>query len=210
MSKRTAVRIAGFISAATASVGLAAFAVAGTGAYFTDSDSGTISGNLGSISVDGYGGGGENGLDIVVTNMLPGVANSATVKYANDGLNAQDVWVVFEDEGLAALNKLGRYGQVTVASNGTDVFYSANLNADATSCPPGAGPAPVCNPLPEQLRLATNVAPGAGGSMTFTFAPGAQFQNYQGAPVVGLDYKIVATQQGIAPDNALNTALAWD
>ena len=90
MSKRTAVRITGFISAATASVGLAAFAVAGTGAYFTDSDSGTISGNLGSISVDGYGGGGENGLDIVFTNMLPGVANSATVKYANDGLNAQD------------------------------------------------------------------------------------------------------------------------
>lgn len=209
MSK-SILRIAGFIGSAGLTAALVGAAVNGTGAYFTDAKAGQISGTMGSIAIEGSGGTGGNGLGIKFTNLLPGDTATDTVNFKNTGKNVQDVWVVFDQEALgngtadAGLNSLGRYAKVQVKSGSTTVFASGNLNDDADSCPPGAGPAPVCHPLPHILKLQDNLAPGASGSMTFSFTPSEKFKDVQNVTLLNLPYKLVATQDGIRPDNALN------
>ena len=52
MRKSRAVRVAGFVGALGASAALVGFAASGTGAYFTDSHTGSINASTGSIKVD--------------------------------------------------------------------------------------------------------------------------------------------------------------
>lgn len=212
MNKSKAARLTGFIGSAGATALLVGFAVSGTGAYFTDSEPGTLQGSMGTIQVDASGGYGPNGTDITFTNMLPGEAQTHTIDYTNTGANNQDVWVVFDqaylgdfdrDTDTGLINDRGTYAEIHITSFGAPRFESANLNDDADSCPPGAGN-PACNPLPKQILLASNLTPGASGDMVFSYMPGAKYRNNQGLPEFYLPYKIVATQHGIAPDNALN------
>ncbi|MHB1011200.1 MAG: hypothetical protein ACYC1E_18710 [Propionibacteriaceae bacterium] len=206
MNKSRVMRLVGFLGAAGVTAGLLGAAAAGTGAYFTDSSSGVAQGTMGTIAVGTWGGGGADSLDFTFANMLPGEANTKTVNFVNDGSRAQDVWVVFPqaylgdhnhltDTGL--INDRGTYAEIHIKSSGVAVFDSANLNDDPVSCPS-------CTPLPTQLLLASNVAPGATGNMMFSYMPAAKYKNNQGMPEFYLPYKIVATQPGIAPDNALN------
>jgi hypothetical protein len=216
MSKITgkAARVAGFTVALGATATLASFAATGTGAYFSDAKTGnTIAGTMGSIAITGHDGQGPHHLDISFADMLPGDAASKTVGFTNTGNNPEDVWVVFNQkdlgthDGQTGLNSFGTFGEVHVASSGTAIFGSKNLNDDAATCPPGAGPAPVCNPLPHMLKLDSNLAPGASGSMTFAFTPSAKFKSVQNVELLHLGYTLVATQHGIAPDNSLNSTV---
>jgi hypothetical protein len=203
VSKSSILRIGGFIGSAGVTAALVGAAVSGTGAYFSDTEQGSITGTMGSIQLQ------SGDTQISFTKMLPGAAQSDTVTYRNNGANAQDVWVVFDEEALGdgsgtkGLNSLGTYGEVHVASNGTEIFGSKNLNDRASTCPPGEGD-PACNPLPHMLKLVGDLQPGATGAMQFSFTPGAKFKNVQGAPILNLPYQLVATQPGIAPDNPLN------
>jgi hypothetical protein len=195
-------------------------ATGGTGAYFSDSHSGTISGTIGSIRVTPSGGGGANNLDFAFTNLLPGEPQSATGQYTNTGANAEDVYIAFNNPtALSALNNLGTYGEVHVTANGNDLFDSANLNDNSTTCGPFSPSG--CWPLPSELRLAQNVAPGGTGNFTFTFnyasklktqPPAGTTANWNTYPVngqftvnssdgsgSGLPYEIVATQPGQTP-----------
>jgi hypothetical protein len=150
--------------------------------------------------------------------MLPGETGKQAVSFKNTGQNAQDVWVVFPQSALGdgnhstdnhLVNDFGTYATIQINSGNTPVFYSNNLNDDQTSCPDGAVDPAVgraCHALPTMVKLRDNLAPGAGGSMEFDFTPDAKFKSNQGLPVLNLPYKLVATQHGIAPDNALNAA----
>ena len=202
MNKLKLVRIGGFVGSAALTAGLLAAAVSGTGAYFTDSEAGALTGTMGTIAIT------ATNPTIAFTNMLPGEASTHTVGFTNTGLNNQDVWVVFPQAALGDFNHLtdtglvndrGTYAEVHVTASGTAVFDSANLNDDATSCPLGAG-TPACNPLPSKILLASNLAPGAGGDMSFSWTPAAKYSNaHQGQPELNLPYTLVATQHGITP-----------
>jgi hypothetical protein len=217
MIKSTTGKLVGFIGTVAVSAALVGFAATGTGAYFSDSRSGAVTGATGSIKVVTGGGSGTDGLDFRFTDMLPGEPQTATATYQNSGRNKQDVWLVFPNaDALHALNNLGTFGQVHVSSNGTEIFASNNLNDDTRPghCPTGT---PGCTALPAQIPLASNVASGDGGSVSFSFAYGPKLKgNTVGpfncyplgdlsCPASGLPFKIVATQHGIAPDDANNT-----
>jgi hypothetical protein len=175
-------------------------------------------------------------MDLAFTNLLPGDPQTVSVAYQNTGLNPEDVWITFPNAtALSALNDLGRYGTVHLTSSGYgavgDVFDSANLNDNSTTCGPFSQSPGQCWPLPAQLQIASNVTPGNGGTFSFSFmyasklstqAPGAPWNTY---PVpagpysasntngqftvnasdgtgAGLPYDIVATQVGILPGAA--------
>ena len=244
-------RVAAFAGALAGSVGLVTAAVGATGAYFNDSQSGTVTGSIGSIKVSTTGGTGSNGLDFDFANMLPGVYQTSTVHYTNSGKNTEDVYLVFNQaQALHSVNNLGTYGEAKIGSNGTTVFQSTNLNdgdqaslqpIDPTSSHCSSSPSaqvPLspsgCWPIPNVIKLATNVAPGHEGTMTFSFALApkwngtstelAQFFCYPliqnpadpsdptdqvcdtSSPSYGLPYQIVATQPGVAPNDPLNSS----
>ena len=202
---------------------MALAALGPTGAYFSDTASGEVSGTVGSIKIAGADGTGTDSLNLAFTNLLPGTPQTVSSRYVNTGLNAQDVWVVFNDkDALHALNDLGTYGEFHVAANGTALFDSANLSDDLDDVGnPSCGTlAPTgCWPVPKMIKLAENLAPTAVGSVSFTFGYAAKMsgQSEQGGgvwnayPVTtkqtpdavatdnGLPYQIVATQVGQTP-----------
>ena len=190
---------------------MALAALGPTGAYFSDTEQGNITGNIGSIEVTG------TNMELEYENLLPGEPQTVTAAYENTGMNNQDVWVVFNNEdALRAINNLGKYGQFTVASGDTAVFHSTNLQDGAWRATNSCGGVYAqadrgCWPLEEKYKLASNVAPGEGGAVSFTFAYGAKMVGGSGAwnkfPVqfeggeenpaaegYGLPYQIVATQ----------------
>lgn len=214
MFRSMTAKVLGFTVAVGASAALVGTAASSTGAYFSDSRSGGVTGSIGSIKVVTSGGSGTDGLDFNFANMLPGEAQTANVAYQNTGHNKQDVWLVFPNaDALHAINDLGSFGEVHITSNGHEVFGSTNLN-DNTS-----GTCPGCPALPAAIKLAENVTPGSVGHFTFSFnygadlksplADGVPFNCYPVTPAAcahnGLPYQVVATQHGISWDNAHNT-----
>lgn len=213
MRKSMILRLAGFIGAAGLTAALVGSAVAGTGAYFSESaPTKTISATLGSIHLNSSA---IN--DLTFTNMLPGESSTQTATFSNSGTNPEDVWVVFAAADIGVhdhlstvnyINNKGTFGEALIKAAGTPVFYSNNLNDDSSSCAPGTGAPFICNPLPHMLKLADNLAPSAVSNMEFTYTPAAKSKGASSentAAFLPIHYTIVATQHGIAPDNSLNT-----
>ena len=206
MNKGKALRLGGFITAIGATAAFIAGATSATGAYFNDTSNGTITGTVGSIRVHTWGGGGQNGdhggLDFNFANLLPGTPQTAHAGFANSGANPEDVYLVFPNApALHAVNNMGRYGQVSVASNFFGpIFDSTNLNdgfaADGVTAQ-GAGHCPTnptapaagneteanaingtsdCWPLPNVLKIAGNLQPGQSGDLYFSFGLGAKWK----------------------------------
>jgi hypothetical protein len=225
MRKGTIIRTIGFIGSAGITVALVGAAATGTGAYFTDSKSGTIAGTMATVKIHTGGGTGADNLNFAFDKMLPGQAQTQTVTFQNTGNSSADIWVVFDKTDLgnnptpgggttsaSGLNSWGTYAEVHLATSGTEIFGSANLNDGYPCGTPGTRvdawgvTDPTLCYLAGQYKLASNVGPTASGDMTFSFTPSKKFQNTaQGLPVLSLGYKIVATQVGIAPDNPYNT-----
>jgi hypothetical protein len=216
MRKSTVARLAGFTLALGATATLVGFAATGTGAFFSDSSPGTITGSVGSIQVSVSGGNGSSSTDFHFDRLLPGTPQTATITYTNTGNSPEDVFLTFPNAtALSALNNLGTYGSVQVDNAaGQDVFDSTNLNDNSTTCGP-FGPSG-CNPLPNQLKVGTDLTPGNSATATFTFGYAsklkAQFPTFNTYPVSGqftvnagdgtgngLPFAIVATQQGQTP-----------
>jgi hypothetical protein len=200
--------VASAIAALSLSIGTST-----SGAFFSDTKSGTITGSVGSIKVTTSGGGGADALDLNYTNLLPGTPQTVVANYTNTGLNTEDVWVVFPNaDALHALNNLGTYGELHLASSGTQIFDSANLN-DGYACgtPGNPGVATLC-PLAKEYKLVSGLVPNGTGNLAIKFnyagklsgqspAGGGVFNAYPlGAPTSsGLPYQIVATQEGQTP-----------
>lgn len=216
MRKSMIMRLAGFIGAAGLTAALVGSAVAGTGAYFSDSSGPhTISATLGSIKIN------TANTDIAFTNLLPGESRTATAQFQNTGANPQDVWIVFNQADIGdhlagtdtnLINDRGTYGAVLIKASGTPVFLSNNLNDDPSSnhCPDQAALLdPVaCHGLPHMLKLADNLGVGTPGTFEFTYTVAAKLNSaaQESTPAfVTIHYTIVATQHGITPDNSLNT-----
>jgi hypothetical protein len=151
-------------------LGGTAFVASGsTGAYFSDTHPGNVGGSIGQILIA------VPNTNLSFTNLMPGAPQTVTVNYTSGGTVNQDIWVTFPNStALSALNNLGHYGSATVSSygwgspNGTD-FTSANLDDNATTDACGPLSPSGCWPLPNQVKLASNVPPGQAGSFTFTF-----------------------------------------
>lgn len=179
--------------------------VGGSLAYFTDSQAGSLTGSIGSIK------GQTNTNTLAYTNLLPGEVQTVDAKVTNTGLNNQDVWVVFDNaDALHALNNLGTYGEFHIAANGSAKFDSANLNDRSSTCGPFSPDG--CWPVPQKVKLASNVPPTGTVtySLGFGYAGKLQGQSAEGggawnsyplgAPTAsGLPYKIVETQVGQQP-----------
>ncbi|MGO4600696.1 hypothetical protein [Terrabacter sp. 2YAF2] len=179
--------------------------VGGSLAYFSDSQAGTLSGSVGSIK------GSVNTSTLAFTNLLPGEVQTVQAKATNTGLNNQDVWVVFDNaDALHALNNLGTYGEFHITAEGSAKFDSANLNDRSSTC--GAFNPAGCWPVPQKVKLASNVPPTGTVTYEFGFGYAGKLQGQTsegggawnayplGAPTSsGLPYKIVETQVGQQP-----------
>jgi hypothetical protein len=196
--------------------GTAWLAAGATGAYFSDTHGGTISGTVGSVRVTPYGGSGANGTDLAFSNLLPGVPQTVTENYQNTGADAEDVYIVFNNAtALSSLNNLGTYGEAHLSANGTPLFDSANLNDRVSTCGPLSPSG--CWPLAGQYLIASNLPSGATGTVSFTFNYASKLTSqgpgvWNSYPVAGqntvkaadgsgsgLPYQIVATQVGVTP-----------
>jgi hypothetical protein len=154
--------------------GTALVASGQTGAYFSDTHAGAITGSIGSIAITP-----DSPTSIAFQNLLPGVAQTVQVNYHNSGSSPEDIYLVFNNlTALSALNNLGRYGSVIITSSGTGAlgtdFTSYNLDDNSTRCGPfsnaiPSGPTSGCWPLTSQIEIATNVAPGVSGNFDFAF-----------------------------------------
>jgi hypothetical protein len=228
-------RIAALGASLAMTGGLIAAATGATGAYFSDTVNGDATGTIGSIQISPTNGAAS--LALAFTNLLPGTPQTVSVAYTNTGTSAEDVYVVFPDDiALSALNNLGRYGTVHLTSSGAgavgDVFDSNNLNDNITTCgtfsQSPTGSVPGCWPIPNQLLVASNVAPGSAGTFAFSFMYASALSNQgpnpgtgvwntfpvsgqthtsnsnpsQATSGSGLPYEIVATQPGITPGAA--------
>jgi hypothetical protein len=159
-----------------------AMAVSATGAYFSDTKNGAISGDASTLKVTTSGGTGDDGLAFQWDNMLPGQVYSATASFQNTGDSVQDVWIVFYNKtALSALNSAGTYGAARLTSSEGAYFYSSNLNDHPVD--QGVG---TCLGLPQMIKLASNLGPTASGSVTFSYQIASKVGNWgQGLPFNG-------------------------
>jgi hypothetical protein len=211
------------LAGSVAVLGGAAWVASGTtGAYFSDTHTGSITGTVGSIRVTPYGGAGADGTDLAFSNLLPGAAQTVTVNYQNTGRDTEDVYVVFNNPtALSALNSLGTYGEAHLSADGNALFDSANLNDRASTC--GAFDPSGCWPLKSVYLVKSGVVAGGSGTISFSFAYASKLktQGAVGSPAPawnafpalggqvttnaadgsgsGLPYQIVATQPGVTP-----------
>lgn len=197
-----------------AAICIAVVAVVGTGlsgAYFSDTKSGAITGTVGSIQVTGSGGVGDSHLNIAFTDLLPGVPQSVTANYTNTGNTAQDVWIEFPNaDALHAINDLGSYGSVSIVSNfggtSTTLMNSTNLTDFYPDGTPGANNGPATGRVPQKMLLRANVDPSASGSFTFTFAYASKLSGTGGG--VWNSYPLpTETKNGITYTPPTNVAL---
>ena len=221
MSRRLTIKIASLVGSVALLGGAALVASGATGAYFSDSKAGNVTGTVGNVHVAPSGGSGANGTDLAFSNLLPGEKQTVSLNFQNSGSTAEDIYIVFPNAtALSALNNLGTFGEAHLSAGGVALFDSANLKDSASSC--GAFSPSGCWPLKSQYLLASNVNPGDVGSFSFSFNYASKLQGqapqYSAAapwnswPITGqtttvgadgsgngLPYKIVATQHGVTP-----------
>jgi hypothetical protein len=181
----------GAIGTTFALAGALAIASSGTtGAYFSDTKLGGVTGTVGSVTIGTAGGvaGVGQGISFVFSNLAPGKVQTATVTYTNTGTLAQDIYLTFPSiTALHALNNLKTDGHVYLVGGKTGgqnllYFSSSNLNDGRTdqnvllnSCALDGLQASFvsgnsgCVPLNYSYRLASNVAPGGTGTFSFSF-----------------------------------------
>jgi hypothetical protein len=224
MDKRKFARRAAVLTTLAASGALIANFVAGTGAYFTASQPGSISGNIGTVAVS------VSGTAINFANLLPGETQTQTVNVQNTGTGNEDIYVAFDNTNLAwsAVNDFGQYGAFTI--NG--VTYD-NLNNKYPDGSPASGvmssnpdsgcynvPRVPINYLPHVIKLGT-LASGQAWSFNVSFQLNPCMTGGQGANLwseiandfspsltgpLPLNYAIAAFQPGIDPTNQMNGA----
>jgi hypothetical protein len=234
MQKAKAVRIAGFFGALCASAALVGVAATGTGAYFTDSHSGAINAGTGHIKVTVSPGDLQLNFDNLLpgeykTNRVDYAAHPSDgaediwLVFPSDG--TADAFIHTPQSGATPL---GRYGHFGVTSSGGASFVSSNLSLDpagggtyntsescgidangeggsnTTATDPSDHTVPYCAPM-HAILLQQNMHDGDSGHADLTFG----FTKILTAPQDGprtqvVQYKIVATQHGVRPDDPSN------
>ncbi|HEY7008177.1 MAG TPA: hypothetical protein VH395_04520 [Jatrophihabitantaceae bacterium] len=202
-----------FAGAACATAALVGFAANGTGAYFSDTHTGSVNASTGHVKVD------VTDSTLNFTNLLPGEYQTKTVDYTARGTSGEDIWLVIDPS--TATNAyateafegnptdghgggLGRYGHFAVSSTQGAHFASSNLNNPGTgassgsSCPTDAngwgGSNQTVNSKsdttlldfcapPNAILLASNLTDGQSGTATMTFGYTGLLTNAQDVPL---------------------------
>jgi hypothetical protein len=211
-SRRRLTAISGLILSLAAVIALS---VASTGAYFTDSHPGQVTGTFGSVAInmDGSGSGPGN-LQFNFAGMLPGQWKNATITATNTGSDTEDIYMVFTNANSvwSQVNTLGTYGEANV--NGADYNNLNNNYVQGTPANPGqhnacGDPTPAVSYLPHVNYLGTLTA-GQSANYTFGFRYTACISNnaLQNGPAFSnpLEFNIGAFQSGVAPADAHNGA----
>lgn len=233
MLKSRMVRFAALLGVVAAMAGLIGAAVIGTGAYFTDSHGGQISGYNGTVAITTSGGSGGDHLNFDFSGILPGApGKTASISVKNTGSATQDIYLVFsnDNEMWSAVNDLGQYGKFVI--NGKTYDNLNNKYAAPDPGVPGTGTGSYmtgscstvervpANYLPHLISLGS-LAAGATRSFTINFQYIGCMTDHQGealfnaatsdgfdpaitpAPLV---YSVAAFQHGVAPDDPFNGA----
>jgi hypothetical protein len=222
---RKSVKIIGFVGSLCVSAALIGTAVSGTGAYFTDSHNGVVNASTGDVKVN------VSDLTLNFTNLLPGDFQTNTVTYTAAGTAGEDIWLVLPTDGTAgafnggSADGLGRYGHFAVDSPaGSFTSYNLRDPAGSTSvCPVDgdghggsnqqatstndADPGSYVDfcPVPNAILLGSNLTYGQTQQASITFGFTKLLKSPQDAPLAPVaQFKIVATQHGIAPDDPNN------
>ena len=217
MFKSTRIRFVALLSTAAVTAALIGVAVMSTGAYFTDSNSGQISGNLGTVAVTTSGGSGIDSLDFTFNGILPGEEKVASVHVQNTGSSSEDIYLAFKNGNGAwsGFNTLGAYGVFTIDGTiydnlnnqypwGTDSSGQV-ISTNATSaCYNVPRPAQI-KFLPHTIFLGT-LGPTASKDFTIGFHFHPCLTSGQGAPFGPLQFDIAAFQVGVNPNDQFNGA----
>jgi hypothetical protein len=227
MTKGKVARLAGFVGALGVSTVLVTTAVQGTGAYFTATQDGSLSGSTGQITIAADS---DTTTTLSFDNLIPGEYVNKTIGYTVDGDANVDTWLVFQDnyayckftggndDTHCSGGGMGRYGHFAVQDNdGTTLFSSYNLaNADGAtpqsecadafghgSAQPASDENDTSNRcgVPLAIKLQSNLSPGNQANVTLTFGvTGRQTAQNQAAPPASVPFQLVATQVNIRPD----------
>lgn len=224
MSKKNIVKVAGFIGTLGAGAALVATAATGTGAWFTDSETGSLTAQAGHLTLN------TTNTTLDFRGIMPGEDRSKTIGYnVNASGGTVDVWVKFDTTttkysqftGGKGQNGwtdggLGRYGHFKVSSGNTTFFNSYNLANDTngnSGCADNANgwgssaqatsetdtSMGYCG-VPGYIKVADNLPSGANNSVTLTFGLTGKQKDQNQIQVAGLPFQIVATQHGHRPD----------
>ncbi len=230
MRRARAARVAALVGLVGGAAALMGAAGSGTGAYFTDVTTGTVNGSFGTVTdsitaIDLAAGDTASGNAITWNNMLPGTDKNVSWTVKNTGSAAESIWLAFPNtnggwfnaDGNSGINNLGTYGDAQIHSPLLNANYDNlnNLYPQGTPANPGqknacGDPVGAIAYLPAENHVA-DLAPGASATFTFSFGYTACLSksgdgNSGGGPafVNPLEYDIVATQQGITPDDSHN------
>jgi hypothetical protein len=216
-------RIVAFIGTLGASATLIGMAATNTGAYFQDSEGGSLSGKTGHLDIAA-----NNDFNLNFNDLVPGVYQDRVIKYHTDSNTPEDIWLKIPD-GVAyaqfsgakngqydANGGLGRFGHFAVKNNAGNLLFSsynlANLNDSTSGCADdnghGSGPQataqddfpPNCG-VPHYMLIDQNVPTGADRQFTITFGvTERKSAQYQAQPPQTVPFQVVATQPNIRPD----------
>lgn len=229
MSKKQFLKVTGFLGTLAAGTALVATAATGTGAWFTDSEAGSLTANSGHLAINLTGG--ERNMNFA--DMMPGDYQTKSIAYqVTQSSGKSDVWLTFDASnpyvgaftgakgGPWGDGGLGRYGHFRVLdNNGNQVFVSNNLAHATNPSDPAqcyvdadghggsdATPAdatatiPYCG-VPYAIKLASDLNSGASRTFTIEFGyTGRQTQQGQAFPGA-VPFNVVATQAGHGPND---------
>ena len=202
-----------------------------TGAYFTESKSGSINASTGGVHLN------TTDLTLNFPGLLPGEFQTKDIVYTATGSGLEDIWLVLPTDGSAdSLNgtpgtpsgnaAYGRYGHFAVtapdgsftsynlASPGTGIHSGPSCSVDAY----GRGGSdtqavdrndhtvPFC-PVPNAILLSYGIATGVSGTAHVTFGFTKLLNNpgqEDSPPFAVASFKIVATQHGVFPNDPNN------
>lgn len=222
MFKSKTVRVVGFVGSMGLSAALLGTAATSTGAWFTDSEAGTVMAKSGTLTVDK-----NNNYNLFFDKLIPGQDQTKDVGYHTGGDAPSDIWLSFPNgdaygaftgqKGYPNVSDggLGRYGHFAVYNNaGNLLFNSYNLTnqPDGTSgCADSEGhgsnsPAtsatdtPAYCGVPHYMKIESNVASGTDAKLTLLFGLTGRATGQNKMEVPSLPFQVVATQVGVRPD----------
>ena len=225
-SVRKSLRLGGFLGAVGLTAVLAGVAVSGTGAYFSDTTDGRLSGTTGHIEL-----GVTSDPTLVLDGLMPGVDQTLPIDYNVDVTGKADIWLTFEGSSANYLaftgakgvepvpgGGLGRLGHFAVSTPESGLLFRsfnlANVPAGASGgCAVGAdgrggsdekaatnADFPDYCGVPTAIKIASGVTDGEYRKINITFGLTGLVNDFEDIKWADVPFNIVATQEGIRPD----------
>lgn len=223
MFKSKTTRVTAFVGTLGASAALIGMAATTTGAYFTDTESGSITAKTGHLQIDK-----RSDYALNFNDMVPGVYQDRDVHYRTDSSTNEDIWLKFPD-GVAYAKftgeklgpnwpdgGMGRFGHFEVKNSAGNTLFSswnlqnesagvsgcANANGHGSNQPPADRDAtPAYCGVPRYMLIESDVPSGTENKFTMTFGvTGRMVDQNAYQPPATVPFEVVATQHNVRPD----------